>query len=196
MLVITENPSSPLQPTITLRVKKKIDDKRQSFLKRLSLAPLPSAFDIGLLERLAPPIKVEPFGEVLGGLIAKKPPIKKMADSTFAEIFFFESAALPVIKILPIASTKESCKSQDTPIPSSLELVLHEYLASQALFSLRKHARYNIPSTHSGFVDFSSFHIVKGRYPKDLVDARSLFSSNHSKNPGFYSIYIFRSDLQ
>jgi hypothetical protein len=191
MVIVAE--TSPLQATITLRVKKKPDEKRQSFLKRFSLAPSHDTFNIGLLEQLAPFLKIESFETVVTNLIANKPPIKKMADSTFAEIFYFENSTLPVIKILPIAASTRnpSSKSTDTPIPSSLETVLHEYFASKSLASLKKLARYNIPSGNSGFVEFSSFHIVRGPFPRTLIDSWTLFPSNHSKNPGMPRLFDY-----
>lgn len=193
--------SSPLQPTITLRHRNNNNGKnnengfknvpRQSMLKRISMAPVNKIEHHSLddiLTRLQKfGLSLVPFADALQDGLE----ITKLSDSTFAEIFQCGQGEKIVMKVMPLGQSS----SNDIPIPSSLESVLHEYKAFLALQSLSKQSRYNVPSMHTGFATLESFKVVQGKYPLPLTDAWKSHPYNNTLNPGTNSIIDLREHL-
>ena len=163
-------------------------------LKRISMAPVNKAEHLSLESLIARlnefNLLLVPFAEALQRDLA----ISKLSDSTFAEIFQYVQGEKIVMKVMPLGQSS----SDDLPIPSSLESVLHEYRAFLALQALSKLSRYNVPSMHTGFARLASFKVVQGKYPLPLAEAWKSHPHNNTLNPGtFISEFLFsRKRLQ
>lgn len=101
----------------------------------------------------------------------------KLGEATFSEVFKFEmkNEENEVVKIIPLEldypknSVASTSKTEFYPLPININAAIHECTVLNEIFSLKEHRKNSSPPHFTGFNSNIEICIVKGRYPKILV---------------------------
>lgn len=100
----------------------------------------------------------------------------KLGEATFSEVFKFElkDGSQEVIKIIPLEL--ETCKEQKTseieiyPLSINVNAAIHECTLLNEVESLKDYRKNAIPANWTGFNSNREICVVKGKYPRFLIE--------------------------
>ena len=99
----------------------------------------------------------------------------KLGEATFSEVFKFEmkNGENEVVKIIPLELDHPKCtstsKTEVYPLPININAAIHECTVLNEISSLKEHRKNASPSHFTGFNNNIEMCIVKGQYPKILI---------------------------
>lgn len=118
----------------------------------------------------------------------------KIGEATFSEVFKFEmkSGDREVVKIIPLelkpSITPDSVELY--PLPINLNAAIHECTVLNEVSSLKDYRKDSAPPSWTGFNNTVEMRVLKGKYPKNLIDKWLKWESEKSSdndNPDRYN---------
>lgn len=100
----------------------------------------------------------------------------KLGEATFSEVFKFEmkNGTNEVVKIIPLeidsVLTTVTTDTEIYPLPININAAIHECTVLTEISSLKEYRKNSSPPQWTGFNSNIEICVVKGQYPKALID--------------------------
>lgn len=99
-----------------------------------------------------------------------------MGEATFSEVFKFElkDGKQEVIKIIPLeletSTEQKSSKIEIYPLSINVNAAIHECTLLNEVEGLKNYRKNAMPAYWTGFNSNQEIYVVKGKYPKFLIE--------------------------
>lgn len=103
----------------------------------------------------------------------------KLGEATFSEIFKFEmkNGDVEIVKIIPL-ELEPSIEEDIYPLPININAAIHEYTVLHEVSGLTEFRKDSFPANWTGFNENLEICVVKGHYPKKLIEDWEKWDNN------------------